>query len=286
MHKSVLLQESIAGLDLAPGKIMVDGTLGLGGHSRQALAENPGLRVIGIDRDPKRLGEVGKSLDIETWAGNFADIDKALATFGIAHVDAILLDLGFSSDQLEDAEKGLSFLTDGPLDMRLSGQGFTAADILNSWDESAIELILKGFGEEKYAWRIAQMIGQRRKAKPFETTEELVAAIRAAVPAGYLHGKINPATRTFQALRIAVNEELPSLEKALEKGWEVLKPGGRFAVISFHSLEDRIVKNVFRDKASEGEGELINKKPLTASEGELAENPRSRSAKLRIIKKL
>ncbi len=284
MHRSVLLHEVLEGLDLAPGKVMIDGTLGLGGHSREALAENPGLRVIGIDRDPKRLQEVGKSLEIDTWQGNFAEMDKALIAFGLAHVDAILLDLGFSSDQLEDIEKGLSFQNDGPLDMRLSGQGFTAADILNSWDESAIELILKGFGEERHAWRIAQAIGQRRKVKPFETTSELVAVIEGIVPGGY--HKIHPATRTFQALRIAVNEEFPSLEKALEKGWEALKPGGRFAIISFHSLEDRIVKNFFRERAQDEEGELISKKPITASETEVAENPRSRSAKLRIIKKL
>ncbi len=286
MHKSVLLHESIEGLDLKPGKILVDGTLGAGGHSREALSRYPGLRVIGLDRDPKKLAELGKELEIETKAVNFAEIDKALAELGVSGVDAILLDLGFSSDQLEDAERGLSFMKNGPLDMRLSGVGFTAADILNNWDQSAIELIIKGFGEERYAWHIAKEIVARRAFKPFETTGELVAAVNQAVPRSYLNGKINPATRTFQALRIAVNEELPSLEKGLEKGFAALKSGGRMAVISFHSLEDRIVKNFFRDRAKDEEAELINKKPLVASEEEVRANPRSRSAKLRIIKKL
>lgn len=286
MHKSVLLHESIEGLDLKPGKVMVDGTLGAGGHSREALSRYPGLRVIGLDRDPERLAALGQELEIETRATNFADLDKALTDLGVSGVDAILLDLGFSSDQLEDAGRGLSFMKEGPLDMRLSGQGFTAADILNNWDESAIELIIKGFGEERYAWKIAKEIVRRREFKPFETTTELVTAINEAVPRSYLNGKINPATRTFQALRIAVNEELPSLEKGLEKGFAALKSGGRMAVISFHSLEDRIVKNFFRDRAKEEAGELITKKPIVASEEEVRTNPRSRSAKLRIIKKL
>lgn len=289
-HKSVLLKESIEGLNLAPGKTLVDGTLGLGGHSRYALELYPGLRVIGLDRDPENIERVASELGIEWRVANFAELDKVLAELGVKEVQGILLDLGFSSDQLENSGKGLSFLRDEPLDMRLSGGprhgevNFTAADILNNWDESAIELILRGFGEERYAKRIANAIANARRIKPFETTFELVSLIESVVPQGY--HKIHPATRTFQALRIAVNEELPNLEKALSQGFSTLAQGGRLAVISFHSLEDRIVKNFFRDRAKAEEGRLINKKPIVASEKEVSENPRARSAKLRIIEKL
>lgn len=278
MHKPVLLQESIKGLDLAPGKLLVDGTFGGGGHSREARKEfGEKLAIVGLDRDP----EVAKRhLDFDVRTANFARVGE----LGL-EPDAILLDLGFSSDQLESVP-GLSFMKEGPLDMRLSGEGFTAADVVNSWDESALEIILKGFGEEKFSRRIAHAIAERRKTKPYETTSELVDTILSVVPASQLHARIHPATRTFQAIRIAVNEELTNLERALEKGFEALKPGGRFAVISFHSLEDRIVKNFFRAKAAEGEGKLITKKPIVPTEEEIAENPRARSAKLRIIEKL
>jgi 16S rRNA (cytosine1402-N4)-methyltransferase len=205
---------------------------------------------------------------------------------GEVRPDAILLDLGFSSDQLESSGRGLSFQKDEPLDMRLSGRGITAAEILNSWDEHAIELILRGFGGEKYSRRIAGAIVRRRELTPFETTTELVETIISSVPASYRHGRINPATRTFQALRIAVNEELTALEEGLAKGFEHLAIGGRFAVISFHSLEDRIVKNFFRDKAKLGNAKLINKKPITPSKDEIEGNPRARSAKLRVIEKI
>lgn len=287
MHKSVLLHESIAGLDLAPGKTLVDGTFGGGGHSREALALYPGLRVIGLDRDPSVAKAIeGKPTDVEVRHLNFADINKLEVK-----PDAILLDLGFSSDQLASVP-GLSFMRNGDehahhLDMRLSREGgFTAAQVLNSWDESAIELILKGFGEERWSRKIAAEVVRRRAIKPFETTGELVSAIEAVVPGARGYNKLNPATKTFQALRIAVNEELTNLERALENGFTILKPGGRFAIISFHSLEDRMVKNFFRNKAREGEGELITKKPIVPSEEEISLNPRSRSAKLRIIKKI
>jgi 16S rRNA (cytosine1402-N4)-methyltransferase len=194
------------------------------------------------------------------------------------------MDLGFSSDQLAEEGRGFSFLRDEPLDMRLSRTGFTAAQILNSWDESAIELILQGFGEERWAKRIAERIVERRMVKPFATTFELVEVVRSAKPKSF-RDKIHPATQTFQALRIAVNGELEALELGLTKAWSALRTDGRLAVITFHSLEDRIVKNFFRDKAKEEEGRLINKKPIVASEEEIAENPRSRSAKLRIIEK-
>lgn len=277
VHTPVLLQETIDGLNLSAGKLFVDGTFGGGGHSREARKRyGDGLKIVGLDRDPK-VKAGNPDFDIRTM--NFRDFGELFL-----EPDAILLDLGFSSDQLASVP-GLSFMREEPLDMRLSGIGFTAKEVLNSWDESAIELILKGFGEEKYAKRIAHAIAERRGAKPFETTSELVSVIESAVPASELHGRIHPATRTFQALRIAVNEELPNLEKGLEGGFKALKPGGRFAVISFHSLEDRIVKNFFRDKAREGEGTLITKKPVVPSDAEIEANPRSRSAKLRIIEK-
>lgn len=277
-HTPVLLQESIEGLNLAPGKLLVDGTFGGGGHSREARRRyGERLKILGLDRDPKVKAE-HPDFDVRTM--NFKDVSELGLT-----PDAILLDLGFSSDQLVSTP-GLSFMRDEPLDMRLSGTGFTAKEVLNSWDESAIELILKGFGEEKYAKRIAHAISEYRQRKPFETTSELVAVVESAVPVSQLHARIHPATRTFQALRIAVNEELPNLEKALEGGFKALKSGGRFAVISFHSLEDRIVKNFFRDKAHAGEGKLVTKKPIVPSEAEIEANPRSRSAKLRIIEKI
>lgn len=177
-------------------------------------------------------------------------------------------------------------MKDEPLDMRMSQSGLTAAEIVNSWDESAISLILHGFGEEKFSARIAKEIVRRREMKPFETTFELVEAINASVPVFYKRSRIHPATRTFQALRIAVNEELNALEEGLEKSWQALASGGRLAVITFHSLEDRIVKNFFRDRVKAGEGSLVHKKPIVATEEEILENPRSRSAKLRAIRKI
>lgn len=252
-------------MELKEGEVFVDATYGAGGHTREVLRRFPKVRVISIDQDPQAGAEI---------TGNFRDLDKLLK--GI-NPDAILFDLGFSSDQLTG--KGLSFLRDEPLDMRLSGKGITAAEILNSWDEHAIELILRGFGEERRSRQIAKAIVERREVKPFKTTFDLVEV------AGRRKGKIHPATKTFQALRIATNEELTALEEGLEKGWKILKPGGRFAVISFHSLEDRIVKKFFRERDSIDAGHQLNKKPIMPTPEEIKENPRSRSAKLRIIKK-
>ncbi len=266
MHKPVLLHESIEALDLKPGEIFVDATYGGGGHSKEVKKQFPTVEVIAIDQDPK----------VDAITANFRDLDKVLTR----KVDAILFDLGTSSDQLGEFGGGFSFLRDEPLDMRMSGTGLTAAEILNSWDEHAIELILRGFGEEKNSRRIAHQIVERRKVKPFITTFDLVEV------AGKRRGKIHPATKTFQALRIATNEELTVLEIGLEKGFEALKSGGRFVVISFHSLEDRIVKNFFRDKIREGVARQITKKPITPGTEEIDINPRSRSAKLRVTEKI
>ncbi|MEK9171952.1 MAG: 16S rRNA (cytosine(1402)-N(4))-methyltransferase RsmH [Patescibacteria group bacterium] len=266
MHKPVLLHESISALNLKPGKIFVDATYGGGGHSMEARRLFPTVEIVAIDEDP----------EVDAIRANFRDLDKVLK----GKVDAILFDLGISTNQLESSGRGFSFLKNEPLDMRISGQGLTAADILNSWDEHAIELILRGFGEEKNSRRIAHDIVERRKVKPFATTFDLVEIV------GERRGKIHPATKTFQALRIATNEELTSLEIGLEKGYKALRPRGRFAVISFHSLEDRIVKNFFRNKIKEKVARQITKKPIVSSAEEVKKNPRSRSAKLRVIEKI
>jgi 16S rRNA (cytosine1402-N4)-methyltransferase len=273
-HKSVLLKESIDALDLKPGEVFVDGTFGAGGHTAEVRKRfGEGVRIITIDHDPEAGADI---------TGNFRDIDQLL---GDIRPDAILLDIGISSDQLDRSGRGFSFLRDEPLDMRMSpldrlgASNLTAADILNSWDEHAIELILRGFGEERYSRKIAKEIIETRELQPFKTTGDLVEAVERVKPRTF-RDKINPATKTFQALRIAVNEELAALETGLEKAYEILNPGGRIAVISFHSLEDRIVKNF--QKAKMGRAE----KPVTPSEEEVRENPRSRSAKLRVIAKL
>lgn len=286
MHKAVLLQESVEALDLERGETLLDGTYGAGGHSREALRRYPEIHIIALDQDPAVAEAMaGRPDNIKIYTENFRNLDKVLEKEGVSSVDAIILDLGFSSDQIEAVGRGFSFLRDEPLDMRLSQEGLTAADILNNFSESALELILKGFGEEKYSRRIAEEIARRREVKPFETTFDLVEAVTQVVPSGYKRGRIHPATRTFQALRIATNDELTALETGLEKAFQSLSPKGRLAVITFHSLEDRIVKNFFRDRAKEGRSTLINKKPITPSEDEVRANPRARSAKLRILEK-
>jgi 16S rRNA (cytosine1402-N4)-methyltransferase len=264
-HKPVLLKESIEALSLEPGKIFVDATYGGGGHTGEVRKQFPTVTVIAIDQDPK----------VDAIRANFRDLDKVLTR----KVDAILFDLGISSDQLEETGRGFSFLRDESLDMRMSSEGITAAEILNSWDERAIELILRGFGQEKNSRKIANAIVERRNVKPFATTFDLVEIV------GRRTGKIHPATRTFQALRMATNEELTTLEIGLEKAFESLKPGGRLVVISFHSLEDRIVKRFFRDRIKKGFAIEITKKPIVPSAEEIAVNLRSRSAKLRVVEK-
>lgn len=263
-HKPVLLHEAIDGLDLKPGKMVVDATYGAGGHTKEIRKRFPDVKVVSIDQDPQAQADI---------TGNFRYLDTLLKDL---KPDAILLDIGFSSNQLESG-RGFSFQRDEPLDMRMSGKGPTAAEILNSWDKHAIELILRGFGEERYSGKIAREIVERREVKPFETTYELVDAVQKVKPKSW-KDKIHPATKTFQALRIAVNEELTALEEGLTNAYKILKPGGRLAVISFHSLEDRIVKRFFREKGE-------RRKPIVASDEEVSENPRARSAKLRIIQK-
>jgi 16S rRNA (cytosine1402-N4)-methyltransferase len=294
-HIPVLLQEAITSLALKPGATFLDGTLGGGGHSAEAVHRfGRKIHIIGLDRDRRaaqisseRLRTLGAN--IHTYVESFRNLDDVLWKLGIKCVDAILFDLGISSDQLETSGRGFTFQKDEPLLMTMSEKRelgeLTARDILNAFDEDAIELILRGFGEEKYSRRIAREIVRRREVKHFETTFDLLEAIRAATPASPGYSKINPATRTFQALRIAVNEELTALEEGLEKGFKALGLGGRLAVISFHSLEDRVVKNYFKDLEKKGLARNIYKKPVSPSEMEIAGNPRSRSAKLRVIEK-
>jgi 16S rRNA (cytosine1402-N4)-methyltransferase len=294
MHKPVLLKEAIDGLNLKEGDIYLDGTLGSAGHSSEVARRfGSEVEIVGLDRDIEAVERSDEKLRSLTSAHylkveSFRNIDKVLEAFGMTEVNGILLDLGISSDQLDASGRGFSFQREEPLHMSMNKdeEVLTAKTILNTWDEDALELIIRGFGEEKYSRRIAREIVLRREERPFETTTDLSDAVRAATPAAYHRGRLNPATRTFQALRIAVNEELIALEEGLKNGFEALAPGGRFAVISFHSLEDRIVKNFFRDKVKEGKAKSITKKPITPTDAEMALNPRSRSAKLRILEKL
>jgi 16S rRNA (cytosine1402-N4)-methyltransferase len=295
-HVPVLLHEIIDGLNLKDGDIFLDGTLGSAGHTL-AVAERFGdsVEIIGIDRDEEALKRSEEGLRTFNHSAylklsSFRNLDDVLRDLGIKEVNAILLDLGISSEQIDDSGRGFTFKKDEPLSMSMERdpKGVTAKEILNHWNEETLEIILRGFGEEKFSRRIAKAIVERREIKPFETTFDLLEAVDAALPASLKnrgYQKINPATKTFQALRIAVNEELASLEEGLSKAFNSLGDKGRLAVISFHSLEDRIVKNFMRDLSKSGQAKLITKKPITPSDEEVDMNPRSRSAKLRIIEK-
>ena len=292
-HESVLLHETIDGLALAEGDIYLDATLGLGGHLEQA-SHSKGVTLLGIDADDVSLSIARERLAL---AGvrpklavlNFRNIDRVLEIFEIADVSKILFDLGWNSEQLGFG-RGFSFNEDEPLQMTfrssVSEEETTAYDVVNHWEENNLADVIYGYGEERYSRRIAKAIVERRKAGPIKTSKELALIIKNAVPFVYRFGRIHPATRTFQAIRIAVNDELHALETGLGKSWQILRKGGRIAVISFHSLEDRIVKNFFKSKCEINEGELINKKPIIPTDNEISKNPRSRSAKLRLIQKI
>lgn len=292
-HVSVLLHESIDGLNLHPGDVVFEGTVGLGGHSSELcklVGENGVL--VGTDADAESLSLAEKNIaDIQCKkffaCDNFRNIDSVLEKFGIKNVNAILLDIGLSSRQLDTVPRGFSFQRDEPLLMtfRSSGEGLTAREIVNEWAEESIADIIYGYGEERFARRIARAIVEDRETHAIETSAQLAEIIKKSVPFPARFGKTHPATKTFQALRIAVNDELGALREGLRKGFERLAPGGRMAVISFHSLEDRIVKEFFREKARDEQGTLLTKKPIVPSDEEIISNPRSRSAKLRIITK-
>lgn len=297
VHKSVLLKETIDGLNIDSKvvSVVVDGTFGGGGHSIEILKNFPNVKIIAIDQDKSAWDKAqskfkGFEKRITFVNGNFRDIKKIVKDLNIESVDGVLLDIGLSSDQLENAGRGFSFMKDEPLLMTMkekpSKDDVTAKDIVNTWSEENIANIIYGYGEEKLSRRIAKGIVDSRQKKDINTTFELVEVIKNSVPAKYTKGKIHFATRTFQALRIAVNDELNTLEAGLQGGFEILKNAGRMSVISFHSLEDRIVKNFYKKKKEEKVAILINKKPIIAGEQELKENKRARSAKLRVLEKI
>jgi 16S rRNA (cytosine1402-N4)-methyltransferase len=299
VHTSVLLHESIEGLHIQSGEIYLDGTLGGGGHAKRALHLVGGnLIVVGLDRDSDALmrtkGELTQLAEagggkIHLREASYGELDAVLDEIGIAKVHRIMLDLGLSSDQFESSGRGFSLKRDEPLLMTFAKNplpdDLTARYIVNNWAEESLADIIYGYGEERYARRIAKAIVLYRAKKEIETTGELVEIVENAVPGFYKRSRIHPATRTFQALRIAVNDELNTLKSGLDKGFSRLEKGGRMAVISFHSLEDRIVKHFYKQKADEGAATIVTKKPVVPSDEEIERNPRSRSAKLRIIEK-
>lgn len=295
-HIPVLKDESIDGLAIKKGDIIVDGTLGGGGHTFEMIKRyNDSIKIIGLDLDidAKSRTEIliGDAPSNFIFANSgFQDIDKVLKDLKIENVDGILLDLGISSFQLEVAGRGFSFLKDEPLLMTMkknpTGEDLTAKEIVNTWEEENIADIIYGFGEEKYSRKIAKKIVEARKEKEINTTFDLVKIIQDAVGGYYKGLRIHPATRTFQALRIATNSELSNLEEVLDKGFNCLKKGGRMSIISFHSLEDRIVKRAFVGLKEKGLAKIINKKPIIPTTEELKLNPRSRSAKLRLLEKI
>ena len=305
-HISVLLNECIENLNIKPDGIYVDGTLGLGGHSEQILKRLDTGRLIGIDRDESAIRRTGERLaqyadKMILVHGNFCDVSQILDELEVDAVDGMLFDLGVSSPQLDEAERGFSYMNDAPLDMRMDNtSALTASNVVNDWDEAELVRILRDFGEERYARRIASRIVERREQKKIETTLELVDIIRSAMPAAALREKQHPAKRSFQAIRIAVNDELGAVDRMMKTAPDRLKTGGRLCVISFHSLEDRIVKKKF-NKFCEGcicppefpvcvcgrkpRGKLPFKSKAP-TENEVGENFRAHSARLRAIEKI
>ena len=306
-HVSVLLDECIEGLNIKPDGIYVDGTLGGAGHSSEIVKRLTTGRLIGIDRDPIALKAAGERL--APWAdrvtlvhSNFCEIASVLEQLGISGVDGILLDLGVSSPQLDDGARGFSYMADAPLDMRMNNQDALNADtVVNTWPYEELKRILYDYGEERYTPKIAAAICARREQAPIRTTLELVDVIKGAMPASALREKQHPAKRSFQAIRIAVNDELGSVEKVMRDAIPCLNPGGRLAIITFHSLEDRIVKNGMAEAAKgctcppnfpvcvcgkKPKVKLVSRKPIVSGEEELERNPRARSAKLRVCEKL
>lgn len=307
-HTSVLLEETLQGLDLKPGSVYVDGTLGGGGHAAAACERlGPGGTLVGIDTDTDALRAAEENLRFCPGRkffvkDNYGNVKDVLQRLDIPHIDGALLDLGVSSFQLDNPHRGFSYMQNAPLDMRMDQSGgITAEDVVNEYDENELRRVIRDYGEERWASRIAGFIVKQRRERRIRTTEELVEIIKAAVPASARREGPHPAKRTFQAIRIEVNDELRQLEKAVRAMIDVLAPGGRLAIITFHSLEDRIVKEIFQKEENPctcppdlpvcvcGKKPRllrVNRKPITASARELSENPRSRSAKLRIAQRL
>ncbi|ADQ15037.1 16S rRNA (cytosine(1402)-N(4))-methyltransferase RsmH [Halanaerobium hydrogeniformans] len=306
-HKAVLLNEAIKYLNIKEDGVYLDGTLGRGGHSFEILKKlSEHGKLIAIDRDIEAIKAVrekqpeNSSLILEH--ANFLDFDKVLNKHSISKVDGMLFDLGVSSPQLDNAERGFSYQKDGPLDMRMNqNQALTAADIVNNYSQKELIKIISDYGEENWAVRIAEFIVEARKKEEIERTSELVEIIKAAVPKGARRGGGHPARRTFQALRIATNDELNQLQKLIKKSVSFLNKGGRIVIISFHSLEDRIVKHSFRELAKDctcppdfpicvcdkvSHVKVITRSPIEAKKNEVDSNPRARSAKLRAAEKI
>lgn len=306
-HISVLLDETIDGLDIKPDGIYVDGTLGGGGHSYEILKRlSPKGRLIGIDQDGEALKAAGERLkkfenQITLVRSNYCEIDKVLKELNVEKVDGILLDIGVSSYQLDNLERGFSYKSDAPLDMRMdTRQELTAADVVNTYSENELFKIIKDYGEDKFAKNIAKHIVLARKEKPLETTKELSEVIKRAIPMKVQAKGGHPAKKTFQAIRIEVNQELTVLKESIDKMIDLLKPNGRICIITFHSLEDRIVKTKFRENENpctcppnfpvcvcgkKSKGKVITRKPIIPSEDEIEENKRAKSSKLRIFER-
>ena len=306
-HRPVLLDECIEALAIRPDGVYLDGTLGRAGHSREIVKRLTTGRLICVDRDQAALDAAQERLrewmdKVTLVHSNFDQLDAILDGLHLAGVDGMLFDLGVSSPQLDDGERGFSYRTDAPLDMRMDrSEGLTAAQVVNTWSQEELRRILSQYGEERYAPTIAAAIVRRRQERPIETTLELVDVIKSGMPARALKEKQHPAKRSFQAIRIAVNDELASVDRMLQGAVPRLNRGGRLAVITFHSLEDRIVKNALAQFARgcicppdfpvcvcgrTPDVKLTPKKPILPSEGEIEENPRARSAKLRVAEKL
>ena len=294
-HEPVLVEEILFWLQCKPGGVYVDCTLGYAGLAARLLDRTaPDGILVGIDRDAAALAESRMRLReaahrVHFRHGNFCDLKALIIGSGVSRVDGVIFDLGVSSPQLDRAERGFSFREDGPLDMRMDQrEGRTAADLVRDLPETELADLIYQLGEERYSRRIARAIVQARMQGVIGTTWQLAAVVERSVPASYRHGRIHCATRPFQALRIAVNRELDVLEPALRDAVDILAPGGRVCAVSFHSLEDRIVKHTFRSLAngSEASVRVLTKKPVTASESERSRNPRSRSAKLRVVERI
>lgn len=306
-HVSVLLNECIEGLNIKENGIYVDGTLGGAGHSSEIVKRLKAGRLIGIDQDTDAINAATKRLEpykdrVTLVHDNFSNVKAVFAQLGIEKADGFLLDIGVSSHQLDEAERGFSYMQDAPLDMRMNSESdFSAYNVVNEYSEDELNNVIFKYGEERWAKRIAQFIVEARKQKPIETTFELVDIIKKAVPKGARKDGPHPAKRTFQAIRIEVNGELEILEKTIDDMTELLNPGGRLCIITFHSLEDRIVKNAFRKQENpctcppefpvcvcgkKPLAKVITRKPILPSEEELEENHRSRSAKLRILERI
>lgn len=296
-HIPVLLEETIKGLNLKAGDVYVDGTLGSGGHAKAVVESLDGkVTVVGFDRErdalersERLLASVGaKPVLIND---SFRNIASRLQEQGFDEVNGVLMDIGISSVQLDDSGRGFTFQKDEPLLMTMEDTiipdvTLTAYDLVNTSPETALADIIYAYGEDTFARRIAKAIVEARERAPIKTTFDLVRVVESAIPSRFQKGKTNPATKTFQALRIAVNDELGALTQGIDGAFEMLAPGGRLAIITFHSLEDRIVKNKFRDLQHADKAKLVTKKPIVPSEKEIKSNPRSRSAKLRIIEKI